>query len=161
MALPGVPTGRVKASPDGSATTGAITRGSMPYCVAIPSATGMSSATTAEWLMASVSTMPNPDRIATTPSGVCAQWVTVLLAIQTAAPEWLIADPSAMAPPYIRRTPQLTYCSMSLHVSSPAAKISTTAESAMVASPNSSPPTIQAVSVASMMKAIARSRTDG
>src|SRR5262249_30831915 len=111
IALPGVPTGRVNASPDGSATTGAMTRGSMPYCVAIPRATGMSRATTAEWLMASVSTMPNPERIATTPAGVCAQWLTVLLAIQTAAPEWLIADPSAMAPPYIRRTPQLTYCS--------------------------------------------------
>src|SRR5262249_11538203 len=48
IALPGVPTGRVKASPDGNATTGAMTRGSMPYCVAIPRATGMSRATTAE-----------------------------------------------------------------------------------------------------------------
>src|SRR5262249_21223167 len=161
IALPGVPTGRVKASPDGNATTGAMTRGSMPYCVAIPRATGMSRATTAEWLMASVSTIPKADRNATTAPGVRAQWLTVMLAIQTAAPEWFRADPSAMAPPYMSSTPQLTYCSMSRHVSSPAAKMSTTPASAMVASPNSSPPTIQAARVPSMMKPMARSRTEG
>src|SRR4249919_3663649 len=106
MAFPGVPTGSVKASPDGNATAGAMILGSMPYCLAMPRATGMRSATTAEWLMASVRTMPIAEMMAITSYGFVAQRLIVTLAIQVDAPERLSAEPSAMAPPYMRSTPQ-------------------------------------------------------
>ena len=108
MAFPGVPTGNVKARPEGRATAGAMTRGSIPNCWAMPSATGMSSATTAEWLIASVSRMPTAEMKARTCSGLCAQRLTVTLAIHPEAPDRVSAEPSAIAPPYMRSTPQFT-----------------------------------------------------
>src|SRR5205823_10937101 len=92
--------GSVKARPAGRATAGAMTRGSMPDWVAMPRATGMRRATTAEWLIASVSTIPNADTIAMTAAGLWAHRLTVMLAIQLDAPERLRAEPSAIAPPY-------------------------------------------------------------
>ena len=77
------------------------------------------------------------------------------------APERLRAEPSAIAPPYMRSTPQFTYCSMSRQARRSKRKRSTTAPSAMVASPNSSPPMIQAVSVPSITRAIDFSLPEG
>ena len=57
MALAGVPTGSMNAMPAGTATSGAIARGSMPNCCATAMLTGMMIATAAEWLMTSVSAM--------------------------------------------------------------------------------------------------------
>ena len=51
--------------------------------------------------------------MAMTASGLCAQRLTVTLAMKVEAPERLRAEPSAIAPPYMRSTPQFTYCSMS------------------------------------------------
>src|SRR5215470_14131010 len=96
IAFPGVPTGNVKARPEGSATTGAMRRGSIPNCFAMPRATGMRRATTAEWLMASVRRMPKAEIIAITASGLWAQRDTVTLAIQTEAPERFSAEPRAI-----------------------------------------------------------------
>src|SRR5437764_12509862 len=109
MALPGVPTGKVKARPEGSATAGAMTRGSIPNCWAMPSATGMSSATTAEWLLASARGVPIAEVRASTWEGLCGQRLTVTLAIQPEAPEGVIAERRRIAPPFMGREPQFKY----------------------------------------------------
>ena len=74
----------------------------------------MSSATTAELLIASVSTIESAEMIATaagTASPPSVRWCAARS--RAAAPELFIAAPSAIAPPYMRRMPQLTYSSTS------------------------------------------------
>src|SRR5581483_2755744 len=104
----------------------------------MPSATGMSNATTAEWLMASVRRMPIAPTSATTCTGVAAHRLTVSPASHADAPERLSAEPSAIAPPYMSSTPQLTKGSTSGHLSSRKTKIAITPASAIEASPTSS-----------------------
>src|SRR5438876_2288115 len=55
---------------------GAIARGSIPNCCEMPSATGRSSATTAELLITSVSTMLMAERSAITAAGLCPHWLS-------------------------------------------------------------------------------------
>src|SRR5262249_34809246 len=108
-------------------------RGSMPYSWAMPSATGISRATTAEWLSAPVLRIPSAEMTRMTWRGVAAQRSTVMLASHVDAPDLLSAAPSAMAPPYMSSTPQLTYVSTSDHVSSENRKRTTTPASAIEA----------------------------
>ena len=63
IAFDGVPMGSVKPSPAGTATTSAITRGSMRSRRHMPSVTGMSIATTAELLISSVSMIDSAEMI--------------------------------------------------------------------------------------------------
>src|SRR5512140_755890 len=108
MAFAGVPIGKVNAKPAGSATIGAMRRGSIPNSRATPMVTGINRATTAEWLMASVSRIATSEIIRVTVIGLEAHWLIVACESQVAAPDLLIAEPRAMAPPYISSTPQLT-----------------------------------------------------
>ena len=85
-----------------------MTRGSIAKSRATPSVTGMSIATTAELLISSVSTIDSAEMMATATGPLLDQREIVFCDSHCAAPELLVAAPSAMAPPYMSRMPQLT-----------------------------------------------------
>ena len=79
--------GMVKPSPAGTATTSAITRGSIAKSWATPSVTGISIATTAELLISSVSTIDSAEMIAMATGPLCDHRETVFCDSQPPAPE--------------------------------------------------------------------------
>jgi hypothetical protein len=108
MALAGVPIGSVNAMPAGTATSGAMTRGSMPNCCATAMLTGITIATAAELLITSVSATVASEIIITTETGPAAHCEIVCCATHPAAPLLFSAEPRQIAPPYIRISPQFT-----------------------------------------------------
>ena len=112
MALGGLPIGRQKASPAGSATANTVS-----FPLAIPSywarlrAMGRITATAAEFEMPSVSSSVPAPRMSRTTSGGKSAWETICTASQCAAPDSTRADPSATAPPYMMMMPQFTFSS--------------------------------------------------
>src|SRR5262245_24125162 len=89
MAFAGVPIGMVKPSPAGTATTSAMTRGSLAKSRATPSVTGMSMATTAELLISSVRTIDSAEMMATAIGPLFDQREIVFFDSHCAAPELL------------------------------------------------------------------------
>src|SRR3990170_3806607 len=97
--------------------------------------TGTSTAMTAALLIASVSVIARNEKTAKTATGVVAQDPITVSTIHLAAPLLSRAEARMMAPPYMSMMPQLTYSSMSFHLTSLSMKRTTTEERATVESP--------------------------
>src|SRR3990170_3812897 len=139
MAFAGVDMGRVKANPAGTAMAYVTMEASMENLSERPIPTGRSMAMTAALLMPSVRTMARSENAATAAHGLETHSPSVFSASHPAAPLLSSAEPKIIAPPYMSIMPQLTYSSISFHLTSLSTKSKTTEIKAMVASPPAAP----------------------